>query len=485
MDDQPVDYSRKWYVLAAVGMGIFLSTIDGSIVNIALPYLETSFDTEFAVVQWVVLAYLLVVSTLMLGVGRLADMVGKKPLYTVGFIIFTIGSVLAGLSPTIYWLIGFRVLQALGAVLLLALGMGIITEAFPASERGMALGISGALVSVGIVVGPTLGGILINLSSWRLIFYVNLPIGILGTIMAARYIPGIKPPGGQRFDFGGAAALLISLLSFSFALTAGQDRGFTDPIILTLFGLFLLFLIIFIAIEFRVEQPMVDLRLFDNSRFNVGLSTGFITFVAIAGTVILMPFYLGNVLGYPAIQVGLLMAVVPLTLAVFAPLSGSLSDRFGTRPITVIGLVVLAIGYLALSTLQVDTGAMGFVLRFLPIGIGMGVFQSPNNSAIMGSASRWNLGIVSGMLAATRTMGQTTGVALLGAIWATRVFAHAGEIISGGASAASAQAQVSALHDTFVIMTVIIILALVMAIWALVQERRSQPLTSAESTSRQ
>lgn len=483
MDEKSVDYSRKWYVLAAVGMGIFLSTIDGSIVNIALPYLETAFDSEFAVVQWVVLSYLLVVSTLMLGVGRLADMVGKKPLYTAGFIVFTIGSVLAGLSPTVYWLIGFRVLQGLGAVMLLALGMGIITEAFPPSERGMALGISGALVSVGIVVGPTLGGLLINISSWRLIFYVNLPIGILGTIMAIRYIPGIKPPGGQRFDFLGAAALLICLLTFSLALTAGQDLGFNDPIILVLVALFLLFLFAFIAVELRVKQPMVDLRLFNNTHLNVGLSTGYITFVAIAGTVILMPFYLGNMLGYSVLKVGLLLAVVPIALGVFSPISGSLSDRFGTRPITVIGLLVLVIGYLALGTLQVDTSALGFVLRFLPIGIGMGIFQSPNNSAIMGTATRWKLGIASGMLAATRSLGLTTGVALFGAIWAMRVFSYVGESISGGATAASAQAQVSALQDTFRIMAIIIVVALFLAIWALIHERRVQPTPSSEHAS--
>ena len=475
MDDHTVDYSRKWYVMAAVGTGIFLTTIDGSIVNIALPYLETAFETEFAVVQWVVLAYLLVISTLMLSVGRLADMIGKKPLYTSGFVVFTIGSVLAGLSPTVYWLIGFRVLQAIGAVMLVALGMGIVTEAFPPSERGKALGLVGALVSIGIVIGPTLGGILINVYSWRLIFYVNLPVGIVGTFLAWRYIPGIKPPGGQRFDFGGAVTLFISLLSFSLALTAGQQLGFTDPLILAMFAIFILFLIIFIAIEWRVEQPMIDLRLFDNSLFTVGLVTGFIAFVAIAGTTILMPFYLGNVLGYGVLQVGLMMVVVPIGLGIISPISGSLSDRFGTRLITVIGLAVLVFGYLAISTLQVDTTAFGYVLRFLPIGIGMGVFQSPNNSAIMGTAPRSRLGIVSGMLAASRTTGQTTGVALLGAIWAAGVFSYAGGPLAGGATAASGLAQVHGLQVTFRIMAVFITMALLLAIWALVRERRARP----------
>jgi len=189
-----------------------------------------------------------------------------------------------------------------------------------------------------------------------------------------------------------------------------------------------------------------------------------------------MPFYLGNVLGYPALQVGLLMAVVPIAVGIFAPISGSLSDRYGTRPITVIGLVILVIGYLSLSTLQADTTALGFILRFLPIGVGMGVFQSPNNSAIMGTAPRRRLGIVSGMLAATRSLGQTTGVALLGAVWAARVFAYVGESLSGGVTAASGVAQVSGLQDTFRIMAAFVILALALAVWALVHERRSHSL---------
>jgi MFS family permease len=183
--------------------------------------------------------------------------------------------------------------------------------------------------------------------------------------------------------------------------------------------------------------------------------------------------------------VGLLMAVVPIALGIAAPISGSLSDRYGTRPITVIGLIVLTIGYLALGTLQSDTSALGFILRFLPIGIGMGIFQSPNNSAIMGTAPRRRLGIVSGMLAATRSLGLTTGVALVGAVWATRVFVYIGETISGGVTEASGEAQVTGLQDTFRIITIVIILALMLAIWALIQERRNRSVPPADPTTTQ
>lgn len=467
--------------MAAVGMGIFLSTIDGSIVNVALPTLTRHFGATFATVQWVVLAYLLAISTLMLSVGRLADMIGKKPLYSAGFVIFTIGSMLCGLAPSIYWLIGFRVVQAVGAALILALGMAIITESFPRSERGKALGISGAIVSVGIVIGPTLGGFLIDGFSWRWIFYVNLPVGIAGTWLAWRYVPNIKPAGGQRFDFWGAITLFISLLSLLAGLTLGQNSAFADQRILLLLVSFVLFLLLFIVIELRSDQPMIDLRLFRNSEFNVGLITGFITFLTIAGTIMLLPFYLENVLGYTPREVGLLLAVVPIGLGISAPISGSLSDRLGTRPITVVGLTVLLVGYYALSKLTADTSIAGFLLRFLPLGIGMGIFQSPNNSAIMGSASAGRLGIVSGLLAFTRTVGQTTGIALLGALWAGRVIYYAGEKLSGGATEASPKIQANALQDTFLSMTIVIGFALLLALWGLIKYYR-KPLTERDES---
>jgi len=335
-----VDYSRKWYVMAAVSMGIFLATIDGSITNIALPTLVRNFGADFATVQWVVLAYLLTLATLLLGVGRLADMKGKKPLYTLGFIIFTIGSALCGLSPTVYWLIVFRVVQAVGATMILALGMAIVTEAFPPKERGRALGISGSMVSIGIVVGPTLGGLIIEALSWNWIFFVNIPVGIVGTWMVTRFVPSIKPAGKQVFDYLGALTLFIFLLSLSLGLTMGQQIGYSDPRILALLLNSVIFLTAFIVIELRAKQPMIELSLFRNPSFSISLITGFITFISISGTLILMPFYLENVLGYQTREVGLLLAIIPIAMGIAAPISGSLSDRFGTRPISVIGLLI-------------------------------------------------------------------------------------------------------------------------------------------------
>ncbi len=485
MQENKIDYSRKWRVMAAVAMGVFLATIDTSIVNVALPTLVRALQADFATVQWVVLAYLLTLATLMLGIGRLADMKGKKPIYTAGFVVFTIGSVLCGLSPTVYWLIGFRVLQAIGAAMILALGAAILIEAFPPNERGKALGWFGTVVSVGIVVGPTLGGILIQQFSWHAIFFVNLPVGIVGTLISMQFVPDSRPAGGQRFDFWGAIALCISLLCLLLALTVGQQLGFGDGRILSLFAGWAVFTAIFILAELRVEQPMIDLRLFRNAPFSLNLITGFITFVAIGGAFILLPFYLENVLGYDTRQVGLLLAAVPLGLGVSAPISGILSDRLGTRRITVVGLAVLLVGYTALSTLTAETDPLGFLLRYAPLGIGMGIFQSPNNSAIMGSAPRERLGVVSGLLSIMRTIGQTTGIAVLGAMWASRAFAYAGAAVPGGATAAPPAAQVAALHDTFIGILILIAVGLMLGMWGLAQERRAQAMAAVAKPSPQ
>lgn len=460
-------------------MGIFLSTIDSSIVNVALPTLVREYRTNFQTVQWVVLAYLLTLATLLLSTGRLADMIGKKSIYTAGFVIFTLGSLLCGFAPNVYLLILFRIFQAIGATMILALGMAIVTEAFPPNERGMALGITGTMVSIGIILGPTLGGLIIDALSWNWIFFVNLPVGIVGTIMVIRFVPSLRPKSVQRFDLPGAFTLFCCLLALSLALTLGQSYGFTNYRILLLFLASLLSLLLFLYIENHASQPMIDLDLFRNLMFSISLLTGLLTFFAMSGTLILMPFYLENVLGYTTRQVGLLMAAVPVSMGIIAPLAGYLSDRFGSRIITVIGLGVLLLGYVGLSTLNALTGTLGYLIRFVPIGIGMGVFQSPNNSAIMGVAPRDRLGVVSGMLAVNRTLGQTTGIAVLGAVWASFVFLNSGGQIVSNATEASVSVQVTALQNTFLIVVLIILFALALGIYALIKHRQQLSLTDA------
>jgi EmrB/QacA subfamily drug resistance transporter len=466
------DYSRKWTILAAVGMGVFLATIDSSIVNVALPTLVNAFDTRFATVQWVVLSYLLTLATLLLTIGRWADIVGKKPIYLVGMLIFSLGSFLCGISMNIYWLIAFRVLQAIGAAMMISLGAGIITEAFPFEERGKALGITGSIVSIGIITGPSVGGIIIDLISWHWIFFVNIPIGILGTVMVYRFIPSSKVKKDQRFDFYGAATLFISLITFLLALTLGQRIGFSHCLIILLFSTWGIFFILFLLIEFRIDQPMVDMKMFRNHLFSLNLFTGFILFVCLGGIIILMPFYLQNVLDFPPRQVGLLLAVVPLAGGITSPLAGTLSDRFGTRPISTIGLIVILIGVINILSLNTDTTSFEYVIRFLPVGLGIGIFQSPNNSAIMSAAPAEKLGIASSLLSLTRTLGQTSGIAALGAFWVSRVSVYAGSEFEWGVTRTDPAAQVAGLHDAIWVVIVFISVAIVLSIRALIQERK-------------
>jgi len=471
----------KWYVMASVGMGIFLSTIDGSIVNVALPSLVNALNTQFATVQWVVLAYLLTLATVALSMGRLGDMLGKKPVYVTGFIIFTLGSTLCGLSTTIRALIVFRVLQALGAAMLTALGTAIVTETFPARERGLALGVSGALVSIGIVVGPTLGGLILEVLSWHWIFFVNLPVGIAGTLMVLRFVPDLKPRGGPRFDFTGAGMLFVTLLSLLLALAIGQTSGFGSPLVLGLFAATAVFLPLFLLVESRVTDPMIDLSLFRDRLFSVNLVTATLSFICLAGVMLLIPFFLEGVLGYNPARVGLLMAVVPISMGVLAPLAGALSDRFGTRPMTVIGLALMLLGYVAIARMDRSESLGIYLLRFMPLGFGLGIFNAPNNSAVMGSAPQARLGVASGLLALTRILGQITGIAVLGALWATRVAAYAGQLPAAGPSAAAPAAQLSGLQDTMVVAAVVMVSALGLAAWALLIERRKRQLPVTHS----
>lgn len=458
--------------MAAVATGIFLATIDGSIVNIALPTMQSDLQTSFSTVQWVVLGYLLTIAMLLLSIGRWADMVGKKRIYSAGYLVFMAGSLACGLSASIGVLIAARVFQAIGGAMMMALGTAIITENFPPQERGKALGISGLMVSLGIITGPTLGGVILGALSWHWIFFVNLPVGVVGTLLVVKYVPDIVPGVKQKFDFLGAGLLLVSLTCFLLGLTIGEVRGFSDLIVLMLFAGFILFLALFIRTEACVEQPMIDLALFRNGLFSVNLITGFLSFIGTAGTILLMPFYLENVRGYPPQTIGLMLAVVPATVGIIAPISGMLSDRVGTRPLTVIGLAIMVLGFLSISTLQVDTSIGGYILRFIPMGFGIGFFQSPNNNAIMSSAPRNRLGVASGLQALTRTLGQTTGIAILGAIWSGLIISASGGIHYADASLAPVEYQVVALQRTLLIVSITIFCGFLLSLYAWWAERR-------------
>ena len=449
--------NSKWWAMLGIGLGVLMFTIDSSIVNIALPTLVKTLNTSFATIQWVVLSYLLIVTALVLGAARLGDMLGKKRLYLIGLIIFTISSLLCGLAPSVYYLIGFRALQGLGAVFISALGAAIITEVFPSSERGRALGIIGAVVSLGIALGPTVGGLLIGISNWRMIFLVNIPIGIFASFIVARVVPSSARSGAnQRFDWLGTLVIIVALTCFGLGMTEGQNRGFGSGIALTLLAVAAIALVCFLAIEARIEHPSLNLSIFRNLQFSLSLLMGVLVFIVITGIIFILPFFLELVLKYSTQQVGLLLAVSPVLGGIVAPFSGALSDRFGSRIISLFGLVLMIGGCLLLSTVDAQLTQLGYIMRVALFGIGLGMFQSPNNSAIMGGVPRERLGIASGLLSLSRTLGQTAGVPLLGAIFAALTLTSANLAPNTNVTTAPAEALVYGVQNTLRIAALIL-----------------------------
>lgn len=418
------DYARKWWALAAVGSGVLLSTIDGSIVNISLGTLVAAFNSNLNVVEWVVLAYLLTITCLLLLMGRLGDLFGKRRVYAAGFIIFTLASVLCGLAPGVGALIGFRVLQAVGAAMIQSVGPALLVTAFPPRERGLALGAIGSFVAVGILIGPALGGLLLNSVGWQAIFFVNLPVGIIGTWLTGRSFAPDKPSAeGQVFDLMGALLLMLSLLGLLLALTEGPQWGWADPRVLGLLALFVAAGAGFVAWELRFPSPMINLRMFRNAAFSLNLLAGFVLFLGLAFNLLLTPLFFQYVYQFDLRTTGLMLIALPLALSLTSPISGRLSDRIGPRALTIAGLALAGVGLAGLSLTRATTPPAQMLGFLLVVGAGVGMFQSPNNSTVLGNAPPEALGVASGLLAVMRTLGQTAGIALAGAIWASQVFA--------------------------------------------------------------
>lgn len=452
---------HRWWILLGVSLGVLMSTLDGSIVNIALRTLVRELNTSFAKVEWVVLSYLLVITALILGVARLGDMLGKKRIYIGGLALFTVGSLLCGIAPDVNWLIAFRAVQGLGAVMVTALGAAIVTEAFPAAERGRAVGIIGSAISVGIALGPSIGGILLGSVGWRAIFLVNLPIGLVAIAIVAAFVPASQPTQErQRFDYGGAFVLAVALTCYALGMTLGQERGFGNPLIVGLLVAAVAGTALFLALEARIAQPMLDLSIFRNRLFTMSLLIGVLVFVVLSSNALIMPFFLEQAQGYSVGQTGLMLAVVPVFIAVIAPISGYLSDRFDARVIGIAGLALIAVGYFLGATLTTDVSILGYFLRVAPIGIGFGVFQSPNNSAVMGSVPRNRLGVASGLLALSRSVGQSTGLPLMGAVFASIVIAASGM----QPDSAPPEAIVAGVRTSFVLAGGITLIALGVAV---------------------
>jgi EmrB/QacA subfamily drug resistance transporter len=423
----------KWTVMGIMAIGLFMATLDSSIVNISLPKISLSFQVPLSgLVEWVIIAYLIVIAGLLLTLGRLMDMVGQKLLWLLGLCIFTTSSALCGAAPTLLFLVLCRALQAVGGAMIMALSPVMITRAFPITERGQALGILALVVGAGTSAGPTVGGFITDALTWRWIFFINVPIGIIGMVLAWRRLtePLRVNWGQHRFDLLGAGLLSGGVICLMLGLSFGEEAGWLSYPIIGLFVAALGLLAVFSFHEMHESQPLVDFSLFRVRLFTAAIASSFLCFLSLFAVMFLMPFYLEELLALPAHVAGLLMTAVPLTIALVAPFSGRLSDRFGSRFLCSVGLAIICLGLWFLSHLTSQATYFDIVWPLVVTGFGQALFQPPNNNAILSSVPPQRLGIASGFLSTVRVLGQSSSVALSGAIFASLGGAQAGAALS-------------------------------------------------------
>jgi len=427
----PVMNRRGWVTLN-ISIGVYMSTLDASIVNISLPTIVRSLNTDLTAVAWVVMAYLIVITGCLLLMGKLSDLFGQRRIYLIGFSTFTIGSALCGFSPTIYFLIGSRMLQGLGASALMANGPAILTTAYPERERGKVLGILGAVVSAGFLTGPILGGLMVEHLGWRSIFFINLPIGAIGIYLSSKFLERAVPTGKARVDLWGA--LLLFLFLTSLLLFLNQIGRGSSPLLWVWLFLSLSWFSLFIIVELLSPSPLVDLNLFRRRLFISSLGASFLSFWMNAAHVFVIPFFLQNILEFSPSKIGMLIFPVALTVMVMAPLGGKLSDRVGVRIPATVGLALISLTIFSFTLLKPGASDFDILWRQIVLGIGISLFNPANNSAIIGSLSREKVGLASSFLALSRNLGMVIGVAFAEMVIAFSLPATPLERAKGGPS---------------------------------------------------
>jgi EmrB/QacA subfamily drug resistance transporter len=406
-----------WLVVVTVSTGAFLGQLDASIVTLALPTLQQQFHASLASVEWVALSYLLVLVASVTAIGRLADMLGRKLLYTYGFAIFTLASIGCGLSPTLGVLIGFRVVQALGATMLQANSVALIATAIPKASLGRAIGIQGAAQAIGLALGPTVGGLLIGIAGWRSIFFLNGPVGVIGLVLAWLLLPRSRDLAPRvRFDLLGLGFFGPAVVALLLALNIAGNSGLAASLVLLAVAAVLV--AVFVWRERHTNAPLIDLRLFRNLDFTAGIASGLLSYLVLFAALFVIPFFLEHARQLSATRAGLELGVLPIALAIVAPSAGRARDRIGARIPTVTGMLVVAAMLVGLAV--VDRSSAAVVVLLAGTGVGLGLFTPANNAAIMAAAPVEHSGMAGGILNLARGLGTAIGVAATGLVLGVR-----------------------------------------------------------------
>lgn len=445
---------------------MLLSSLGTSSANVALPTLAQAFNASFQEVQWIVLAYLLAITTLIVSVGRLGDITGRKLLLLTGLVLFTIASLLCGIAPTLGLLIAARAVQGLGAAIMMSLTMAMVREAVPQEKTGSAMGLLGSMSAIGTALGPSLGGILIAGFGWRSIFLINVPLGILTWVLSRRYLPEDRhelKTTRTDLDILGSLWLAMSLGAYALAMTIGRNSfGMINGALLLAAGTGLG---LFLRTEAKAASPLIQLKLFRDPVLSASLTMSALVATVIMSTLIVGPFYLSRSLGLETALVGLVMTTGPLVAALTAMPSGHAVDRFGSQRMTIVGLTAMIVGSLALAIVPTAFGILGYIFPLAFITAGYAFFQTANNTAIMQSVEPGQRGVISGMLNLSRNLGLITGSSVMGAVFAVAS-------ATTNIQSATAESVAAGMRTTFTVAATLTVIALAMAMGGQALSRR-------------
>lgn len=409
----------KWTVLLIASIGSLMGPLDSTVVSVSMPVISNTLDMDYALTLWVPTAYLVSIASILLIVGRISDLIGKKKIYLSGFAIFAIGSIFCSLAQSGEQLVAFRVIQGIGAAFIMTSGTALVSAAFPPSEQGRALGLNVMAIYVGLAIGPPLGGILTENFGWHSIFLINVPIAVITILLGYWKLKESEITDKKvTFDVNGAISFAIALVSILLALTIGETDGWSSPITMLLLVISVVSFISFIQIERKKKDSgLFDLRLFTkNHLFAAANISAFLNYTSYYGTTFVISFYLQRVLGVSIGDTGLVLLAMPITMCILSPISGALSDRIGSKNLATAGMIIMAAALFLISTLNTNTALGTVIVYLLILGVGMGMFSSPNTSAVMRSVRKEKAGVASGMLSTMRTVGQSISLVLMGTV---------------------------------------------------------------------